>query len=419
VTHLAGSPAALRARQLRRVLSTEGVEGLAYRIRMRLLRSVTPAPPRRLAVSREDLAAASKKDAEGWKARRMMWDGQGPLTIAWVTPPLLQPSGGSEVMLRLIEGFERAGHRCRLYVQDHDQRPLDQHESVVRAAWPQLKLELHELAGGIDDAHAIFATSWPTAYPVYASDAAGMRCYLIMDYEPLFYPAGTEALLAEQTYRFDFYGITGGVWLKQLIGERFGMKTDHFDFAWDERVYRLDSSIDRPRLGSGICYYCRPSTPRRADELATLALELFTEWHPEIDVHVFGSPPAKRTYRSIEHGIVSDSELSALYNRCVSGLVLSATNASLVPYEMLASGCVPVVNDGENNRLVLDNPHIEFAAPTPYSLAAALSGTVGLSPEACTRRAYEAAASVQRRSWKMSTQHVVDLVTAAIKTYEV
>jgi hypothetical protein len=35
------------------------------------------------------------------------------------------------------------------------------------------------------------------------------------------------------------------------------------------------------------------------------------------------------------------------------GLVLSATNMSLVPYEMLAACCIPVVNDAEHNRCVL------------------------------------------------------------------
>ena len=50
--------------------------------------------------------------------------------------------------------------------------------------------------------------------------------------------------------------------------------------------------------------------------------------------------------------------------------MLSATNVSLVPHEMLAAGCIPVVNDAEHNRMVLDNAHVAYAPATPFELAA-------------------------------------------------
>ena len=43
-----------------------------------------------------------------------------------------------------------------------------------------------------------------------ASPARGARFYLVQDFEPSFYAAGSEALMAEATYRFGFHGVTAG-----------------------------------------------------------------------------------------------------------------------------------------------------------------------------------------------------------------
>ena len=43
---------------------------------------------------------------------------------------------------------------------------------------------------------------------------------------------------------------------------------------------------------------------------------------------------------------------------------------------MLSSGCIPVVNDAEQNRMVLDNEHVRYARATPFDLAAALGALV-------------------------------------------
>ena len=87
-----------------------------------------------------------------------------------------------------------------------------------------------------------------------------------------------------------------------------------------------------------------------------MALDLFAARHPEVDIHVFGEPVKGLPFRAIDHGVLAPAGLDDLYNRCIAGLVLSATNVSLVPHEMLPSGCLPVVNDAEHNRIVLDNP---------------------------------------------------------------
>ena len=136
-----------------------------------------------------------------------------------------------------------------------------------------------------------------------------------------------------------------------------------------------------------------------------------------MEIHFFGDVAPRLPFRATNHGSLIPDALSALYNRCVAGLVLSATNVSLVPHEMLASGCLPVLNDAEHNRIVLDNDEVVYVPPTPFELADALSALVERPPEERAAAAEAAARSVASRSWKsagMQVERAVrDVVSAA------
>jgi glycosyltransferase involved in cell wall biosynthesis len=189
------------------------------------------------------------------------------------------------------------------------------------------------------------------------------------------------------------------------------MPADHFDFGCDLDRYWRDGAVE---ARSGICYYCRPKTPRRAYELAMVALDLFAARHPEVDIHLFGSPAGRLGFRATDHGVLTPEQLNALYNRCIAGLALSATNVSLVPHEMLAAGCIPLVNDGEQNRMVLDNPHVAYAPPTPFDLAEALSALVERPLTERYAAAEAAATSVQAASWGTAGQQVDRIVRRVV-----
>ena len=106
----------------------------------------------------------------------------------------------------------------------------------------------------MDDAHAVFATSWGTAYPVYNDPCAGRRFYLVQDFEPDFVPVGGIAALAENTYRMGFHGIAAGRWLPARL-EQYGMAADGFDFGCDAETYHLVDAGQR----DGIVFYARPT----------------------------------------------------------------------------------------------------------------------------------------------------------------
>lgn len=65
-------------------------------------------------------------------------------------------------------------------------------------------------------------------------------------------------------------------------------------------------------------------------------------------------------------------ELAALYRSCTAALILSFTNLSLLPLEVMACGCPVVSNRGANVEWLLNEDTTQLAAPTPEALAAAI-----------------------------------------------
>ena len=407
-----------RVRQTRRLIEQEGTAGVVRRVRARSARLVAPPTSDRLPVAREDLVGAARVLSAGnpLPAPAPVVPGQ-PLRVAWVDVPPSKGSGGQTTIYRMIEHLERNGVECTMYLMDHHGWHLDQHRRTISTWWPGVRAEVRDLADGIDDAHVVMATCWESAYPVLASPARGARMYFVQDYEPMFYPAGSLAMLAEATYDFGFRAITAGRWLSERMTRDHGLVADHFEFGCDLTHYQLDTSPGAAGRRNGVAYYCRPSTPRRAHELALVALELFAEQHPEVEIHLYGEAVSGLGFAATHHGLLTPKDLGELYNTCIAGLALSATNVSLVPHEMLGAGCIPVVNDGEHSRLVLDNDHVEYAAPSPFGLAAALGRLVSAPEHERAQRASAAAASVTSRSWDAAGDQVLAAVRSTVASY--
>jgi hypothetical protein len=405
-----------RLRQTRRLLRSEGIDGVAGRLLDRAATRLSAAQRVRLPVERADLVRAAAIAASGWVLPPGLPAAPGePLTVALVCVPPAQGSGGHTSMFRMLAALERAGHTCVVYLHDRHGWSIEQHRERMRSWWPWLRADIRDAADGIDDCHALLATAWQTAYPVLASPARARRFYLVQDYEPSFYPAGSEALLAEATYRFGFHGITLGPWLAQRLRSEHAMAADHFDFGCDLERYGIDRRLDGARDRTGVCCYCRPSTPRRAFAIAMATLDLFAARHPEVDIHLFCEPAGRQPFPAVDHGLLAPEQLNTLYNRCIAGLVLSATNVSLAPHEMLAAGCIPVVNDAEHNRIALDNPEVIYAPATPFELANALGALVERPAAERAAAAEVAAASVSGTSWEQSGAQVERIIRAVVE----
>ncbi|HUR17418.1 MAG TPA: hypothetical protein VMZ51_00590 [Acidimicrobiales bacterium] len=311
----------------------------------------------------------------------------------------------------MVAGLENRGHRCRLTFYDPRRTQSPAEVLGILRHFPRVKADRAFDVDTLGPSDALIATSWPTAYPVAAAPGQAKRLYFVQDYEPSFYPAGSQASLAEGSYRLGLQGITMGPWLTEKLSSRFGMACEPISFEADLDEYSLSNRGPRP----GVLFYARPLTPRRGYELGVLALERFIRASPGAEVHLVGGELGHRRPRlpHTSHGILSHRKLNELYNRCSAGLVLSLTNVSLLPLELLAAGCIPVVNDSESTRAALDNRFIRYAQASPGGLASALS-TAYESARAGDLAA-DAAASVSGATWTRTVDQLESAIARAVR----
>ena len=380
-----------RYRQARRLWAEHGGHGFLDWVRRAAANRLAPtAMP--LDVRPADVLATDIRAPRSWSP--LPFDGEEPLIVNWVCSPPSAGSGGHTTMFRLIEHLERSGNICRIYLYDIYGGDATYYSSRVRKLFPRFAGEIDDVANGMTDAHAVVATAWPTAYPVYNDDCRGKRFYLVQDFEPWFHPLGACSVLAEYTYRMGFHAITAGRFLASKLSAEYGMVADAFEFGCDTTYQILDKAGAR----DGIVFYAKPETPRRAFELGIMALQLFAERHPDLTIHFYGARVGKLPFPFKNHGLLRPHELNQIYNCCFAGLSLSMTNVSLVPHEMLSAGCIPVVNDAEHNRIVLNNPFVRYAPATPHELAGALEDVVATKDFAAL--ATSASASISSASWE-------------------
>lgn len=385
-----------------RILRDEGPREFAARVFGKLHAKLVRHRPTMLV----DLGDASRVD---WTVRPVTLENpttvaEGPVEIAWIMSPPGDSSGGHQNLFRFIRFAELAGHRCTIYLYRSHDAPISIPDIRAmlksRSAYAHVDADIvvYDEEGVRPGTQAIFATGWETAYPAYLDRSNARRFYFVQDFEPSFYPLGTEFLLAENTYRFGFHGITAGGWLSSKLHDEYGMATDHFDFAVDKAHYSVTNTGPR----NEVFFYARPVTARRAFEFGVLALREFARLKPDVTINLAGWDVSgwdlPFEYRNL--ATLDITELNAVYNRCAAGLVMSLSNMSLLPLELMSAGVAPVVNDGPNNRLVSDNPFIEYVKPSPGALARRMAEVID-RPDAA-QRSIDMAASVESVNWEDS-----------------
>lgn len=328
--------------------------------------------------------------------------------LSWVMSPPGN-GGGHQNIFRFIDYLADAGYTNHVYLYSaHHPMTLEEAEENVSHYSNPERLHFHQWEGEVVDSDIVFATGWETAYPVFNAASDGAKFYFVQDYEPSFYPVGSTTLLAENTYRFGFHGITAGGWLAHKLQTEYGMACDSYEFGADSSLYRYRN--DEPR--NEVFFYARPVTERRAFEMGILALELFHRAKPDYVINLAGWDVSgwDVPFPYVNHKSLKLRELPDLYDTCAAAIVLSLTNMSLLPLELLSSGVIPVVNDGPNNRMVSDNPFIHYVAPTPQALADEMVRLVERAD--LPQYARKASESVQGLDWAEAGRKVVAIVDA-------
>ncbi len=200
----------------------------------------------------------------------------------------------------------------------------------------------------LDKYKIAFATSWQSAYYVNAFGNCMRKAYFVQDFEPYFYPLGSNYAFAENTYKFGFDGVTAGSWLSNKLFNKYGMNCIDFSFSYENDLYYKKEKEDNIKR---VFLYARPPTDRRGFELGILSLNELYKKNNNIEIILAGWDVSEYEipfkYKSL--GVVDIKDLNNIYSQCTVALVLSFTNLSLLPLELLASGCSVVINEGENN----------------------------------------------------------------------
>ncbi len=328
------------------------------------------------------------------------------LHLAWVMSPPSRGSGGHQNILRFMTYAQKVGYKQTIILYSN-QFHIDvaKIQGVVSDVESSLDVEIVwiEDVDDFDQFDAVFATGWETAYPVAKNFTGSKRFYFVQDFEPFFYAHGSEYTLAENTYKLGFYGITAGGWLSHKLSQDYGMKTDHFDFGVNKELYRFENRQERKK----IFFYARPVTLRRGFELGVSALERFAKARPDVTIIMAGWDISEYEldfeYENLR--VLGLDQLSDVYNQCAAALVLSHTNMSLLPLELLAAGTIPVVNDAPNNRMVSSNEYIEYTEASPQALADSLIKVIDRKD--APKYAEKAADSVKGANWDNSGEQFV------------
>jgi hypothetical protein len=390
---------AYRTKEAWRVLRDGGPRGLAQRISRVAYRQLG-ASSLEFPLDLSDVADSRDLTLATPLQRPVRGD---PLTLGWICVPPGPGSGGHTTLFRMVEAAEAAGHTCVLYFYDRFRGELARHEEVLRKHWPKVQAEVRSVVSGLESLNAYVASGWQTAHVLAArSDVPTRRLYLIQDYEPFFYPRGTEYALAEDTYRFGFRCIAIGWIVADILKGKFGVNAELAEYGCDHSIYRLTNTHHR----RGVVFFARPGVARRGFELGILALREFNQRHPEQDIHMFGDTSAPVPFPAIKHGLLAPRQLGELYNECRAGIVMSFTNVSLVPAEMMACGAIPIIGSLRDIRADLDSNHARWTAPTPHALADELCSVVE-KPEPTPA---EVAASIQATDWEPARRVVVKAI---------
>lgn len=292
--------------------------------------------------------------------------------IAWLVPYPIKGSGGHRTIFSHIRHLIERGHECHVFIGKDPCQPMEEEavRETIESFFGSCPAHIHSgyhVQGRFDMA---VATAWWTAEIVAKEVTADHKVYFVQDFEPLFNPMGDSYIQAENSYRQGLRPLAIGRWLPHLLHDQYGSSAVFFEFTADNEVYH---SIDSVEKENSVCFLFQPEKPRRCPFVGREALAIVKHHCPETTIYTYGSQELPDFYFDHTHlGILSLEECNLLYNRCTVGLCLSTSNPSRIPFEMMASGLVPVDFYGENTIYDMPEGGVLLAERNPSSLAGAI-----------------------------------------------
>jgi glycosyltransferase involved in cell wall biosynthesis len=287
--------------------------------------------------------------------------------------------GGYITVFHLCRKLAERGHRVRLVVvYKCDYRPVAWADKFQ--SYPGLEdfLDRVELVYAYDRSTVVpvsprdvfLATSWWTAQVAKEANRALGRdrfVYLIQEYEPGFYPYGTLAALAQETYSFRHFALFSTEILRDYFREHrlgvFAGPDGERRSGWFNNtitgVGPVTAASLQARTRRKLLFYCRPEehAVRNMFDLGMLALRkavasgAFAGW----ELHGIGTLKADQTIK-LGDGVFlellprldQEQYRKVLRDYDVGLSLMCSPHPSLVPMEMAGAGLVTVTNTWAN-----------------------------------------------------------------------
>ena len=288
-------------------------------------------------------------------------------TVNWHVPDIDSPFyGGINTALRIADTMARNnGVENRFIVTAAPNEAF--FRSALSAAFPAIADSPMVFTDGhantltdLPEADVAIATLWTTAYQVAKAQGVGRKFYLIQDFEPMFYPAGTNYALCEEGYRLGLYGLCNTHRLRDLYAARYRGRGWSFMPAVADEVFHARGRTDIGHDGCATVFvYARPGHWRNCWELASPALEeVKRRLGDDVRIVTAGSWARPEELGSgIRHlGLLDYAETGELYRRCDVGVALTVSeHPSYLPLELMACGVPVVAFDNPAGDWILDH----------------------------------------------------------------
>ena len=268
---------------------------------------------------------------------------QGNKRGAFLLPDLLIGGGGHRKAIMFASALEQAEIPVDLIFQNSTRTP-EELGDIINGSYSPFLGDIRLYTGSLTNYGWVVATSWSTAVSIIERGYPTSRAlYLVQDFEPLFYPMGSDYIRAEASYLSGFKVVTYGNWIGSHLKRHFNLSSLPLPFSIDRTTYKI---ADVPRRNRLLCF-AKPEMSRRCFEISREALRIFSKLCPDVEICFFGSNSTKGMKLGFDYtdfGVVTNLDfLSAMYCQAQAGIAISTTNPSVLGYEMLACGC-PVID---------------------------------------------------------------------------
>ncbi len=346
-------------------------------------------------------------------------------SINWYFPDIDSPFyGGINTALRMADHLRSTRGVRSSFVIQGDRNP-EFFRSALAAAFPSLvDSALYFLRGPDDpDLHEIppadvsIATLWVTAYTVARVTNTRRKFYLIQDFEPSFYPAGTNYALCEESYLLGLYGLCNTQRLLDIVTRDYCTTGGAFMPAVDQSVFHDRNRRPLDHDGPATVFmYARPGHWRNCWEIAEPALtEVKRRFGSGVRIVTAGSWATPDDLgMGIEHlGMLDYRDTGELYRQCDVGIALTlSAHPSYLPLELMACGTPVVAFDNPAGDWILrDNDNSVRCRRTVDALADAVAGLVA-DPERRVAMGAAASRTIAERfsSWPAALDGVYDIL---------